>query len=105
MGVFLGEIMASSKEFRDFVLEQLRGLDNIVCKPMMGEFLLYFQGVLFGGIYDDRFLIKMTNSNKKYNLVQEIPYKNAKPMYMVENLDDVEYLKEIVIETCGELKK
>lgn len=97
--------MASSKEFRDFVLEQLRGLDNIVCKPMMGEFLLYFQGVLFGGIYDDRFLIKMTNSNKKYNLVQEIPYKNAKPMYMVENLDDVEYLKEIVIETCGELKK
>lgn len=72
---------------------------------MMGEFLLYFQGVLFGGIYDDRLLIKMTNSNKQYNLVQEIPYKNAKPMYMVENLDDVEYLKEIVIETCGELKK
>ena len=97
--------MASSKEFRDFVLEQLRELDNIVCKPMMGEFLLYFQGVLFGGIYDDRLLIKMTNSNKKYNLVQEIPYKNAKPMYMVENLDDVEYLREIVIVTCGELKK
>jgi len=97
--------MASSKEFRDFVLEQLRGLDNIVCKPMMGEFLLYFQGVLFGGIYDDRLLIKMTNANRKYNLGQEIPYKNAKPMYMVENLDDVEYLREIVIETCGELKK
>lgn len=97
--------MASSKEFRDFVLEQFRGLENIVCKPMMGEFLLYFQGVLFGGIYDDRLLIKMTNSNKKYNLVQEIPYKNAKPMYMVESLDDVEYLREIVIQTCDDLRE
>ena len=97
--------MASSKEFRDFVLEQFRGLENIVCKPMMGEFLLYFQGILFGGIYDDRLLIKMTNSNKKYNLVQEIPYKNAKPMYMVENLDDVEYLKDLVVDTCVDLEK
>ena len=97
--------MASSKEFRDFVLEQLRGLENIVCKPMMGEFILYFQGILFGGIYDDRLLIKMTNSNKKYNLVQEIPYKNAKPMYMVENLDDVEYLKDLVVDTCVDLEK
>ena len=97
--------MASSKEFRDFVLEQFRGLENIVCKPMMGEFLLYFQGILFGGIYDDRLLIKMTNSNKKYNLVQEIPYKNAKPMYMVENLDDVEYLEDLVVDTCVDLEK
>ena len=92
--------MASSKEFRDFVLEQLRELENITCKPMMGEFLLYYGGKLFGGIYDDRFLIKMTKSNEKYRLPKEIPYKGAKPMYMVENLDDIAYLSELVRETC-----
>ena len=81
--------MASSKQFKDFVLEQLREINNITCKSMMGEFLLYHNGILFGGIYDDRFLIKKTLSNKDYSLTEEIPYENAKPMYMVENLDDV----------------
>ena len=97
--------MSSSKDFRDFVLEQLRSLNNIFCKPMMGEFLLYNNGILFGGIYDDRFLIKKTESNQKYLLKQEIPYKNAKPMYMVENLDDAEYLCSLINETCKDLNK
>jgi len=97
--------MASSKEFKDFILEQLRGLENILCKPMMGEFLLYCNGILFGGIYDDRFLIKKTNSNKKYALSEEIPYKKAKPMYLVENVDDVEYLQGLINITCDDLKQ
>ena len=95
--------MASSKQFKDFILEQLRNLDNIVCKPMMGEFLLYYNGVLFGGIYDDRLLIKKTNSNASYSLSEEIPYRNAKPMYMVENIDDAEYLCELIIITTKEI--
>ena len=96
--------MSSSKQFKDFILEQLRELDNITCKSMMGEFLLYYNGILFGGIYDDRFLIKKTNSNKEYSLAEEIPYKNAKPMYMVENLDDVDYLSNLIKTTCENLK-
>ena len=96
--------MASSKQFRDFILEQLRELDNITCKSMMGEFLLYYNGVLFGGIYDDRFLIKKTTSNKRYKLTEEIPYSNAKPMYIVENLDDIDYLSELIKTTCKGLK-
>ena len=97
--------MSSSKQFKDFVLEQLKCLAGVSCKPMMGEFLLYCDNILFGGIYDDRFLIKITNSNKKYDLSQEIPYKNAKPMYMVENLDDSEYLANLVKDTCLDLSK
>ena len=97
--------MSSSKEFRDFVLEQLSGLKEISCRPMMGEFLLYFNGILFGGIYDDRFLIKITTSNEKYFLKKEIPYENAKPMYMVEDLEDREYIENLIKETCNELKK
>ena len=96
--------MSSSKQFKDFILEQLRELDNITCKSMMGEFLLYYNGILFGGIYDDRFLIKRTRSNKEYALPEEIPYENAKPMYMVENLDDVDYLSNLVKTTYEDLK-
>ena len=96
--------MSSSNQFKDFILEQLRELDNITCKSMMGEFLLYYNGILFGGIYDNRFLIKKTNSNKEYSLAEEIPYKNAKPMYMVENLDDVDYLSNLVKTTYEDLK-
>ena len=51
--------MASAKEYLDFVLEKINGV-NITCKKMMGEYLLYANGVLFGGIYDDRLLIKPT---------------------------------------------
>ncbi len=97
--------MASTKEFRDFVLDQLSGLDNITCKSMMGEFLLYYQGVLFGGIYDDRVLIKITNSNEKYSLSLAIPYEKGKPMYIVEDIDDADYLVALVRDTCVDLKK
>lgn len=95
--------MASSKEYKDFVLDNLHLLDNITCRPMMGEYLLYYNKVLFGGIYDDRLLIKRVDSNKKYNMEEVIPYKNAKPMYMIEDIDNIELLKEIVIDTCKDL--
>ena len=96
--------MSSSNQFKDFILEQLRELDNITCKAMMGEFLLYQNGILFGGIYDDRFLIKKTHSNKGFSLAEEIPYEGAKTMYMVENLDDIDYLNNLIKTTCEDLK-
>lgn len=95
--------MATTKDYRDFVLEQLSLLDNIACKPMMGEYLLYYNGVLFGGIYDDRLLVKIVESNKKYNMQEAIPYDGAKPMYLIEDIDNQESLKEIVIDTCKNL--
>ena len=95
--------MATSKEYKDFILEQLDLLDNITCKPMMGEYLLYYNGVLFGGIYDDRFLVKIVETNKKYNMNEQIPYETAKPMYLVEDVENKELLKEIVIETYKRL--
>ncbi len=98
--------MATSKEYRDFILEQLDLLDNITCKAMMGEFLLYCNGILFGGIYDNRLLVKITDTNKEYNMQEQIPYENAKPMYLVFDVDNKELLKEIVTETCkGLIKK
>ena len=96
--------MATTKDYRDYILEQLNLLDNITCKSMMGEYLLYYNGILFGGIYDDRLLIKIVDSNKKYNMQESIPYENAKPMYLVEDVDNQEVLRDIVLDTCKGLK-
>ena len=97
--------MASSQDYRDFILEQLDLLDSIVCKPMMGEYLLYYNGVLFGGIYDDRLLVKKVDSNFKYHMQEVIPYPNAKAMYFVLDVDNQDLLKEIVLDTCKDLKR
>ena len=96
--------MASTKEFRDFILEQLSEAPNITYRPMMGEFLLYSNNVLFGGIYDDRLLVKIVPENKQYKMAEEIPYDGAKPMYFVEDVDDKEKLAEIVNTTVKGLK-
>lgn len=92
--------MPTSKEYRDLILDKLDLLENISYKSMMGEYLLYYNKILFGGIYDNRLLIKIVETNKDYNLKEEIPYENAKPMYFVENIENKEFLKEIIINTC-----
>ena len=97
--------MATTKDYRDFILEQLNLLDDITCKSMMGEYLLYYNGLLFGGIYDDRLLVKIVDSNKKYNMQESIPYESAKPMYLVDDVDNQETLRDIVLDTCKDLKK
>lgn len=96
--------MATTKDYRDYILEQLNLLDNITCKSMMGEYLLYYNGILFGGIYDDRLLVKIVDNNKKYNMQESIPYENAKPMYLVGDVDNQETIRDIVLDTCKGLK-
>ena len=96
--------MGSSKDYKDFILEQLDLLDDINCRAMMGEYLLYYSNVLFGGIYDNRLLVKIVDSNKKYNMQEQIPYESAKPMYLIDDIDNKEKLKEIVVETCKDLQ-
>ena len=96
--------MSSSKEYRDYVLEQLQGLE-ISYKAMMGEYLLYYNGILFGGIYDDRLLVKKVINNAKYNMKEAYPYDGAKAMYLVEEIDNREELKQIVLDTCLGIEK
>ena len=96
--------MASTKEYRDYILGQLSLVSGISCRPMMGEFLLYADGVLFGGIYDDRLLVKIVPENKQYKMTEEIPYDGAKPMHLVEDVDNKEKLAEIINATLRGLK-
>ena len=95
--------MASTKGYKEYILEQLSILDDITCKPMMGEYLLYYKGILFGGIYDDRLLVKIVANNKKYNMHETMPYENAKPMYLVDDVDNGEIIREIILDTYNDL--
>lgn len=99
--------MATKKEIKEYIADELSFLEDILCRPMMGEYLLYYQGQLFGGIYDDCLLVKKTESGKKIiqNIVEKIPYDGAKPMYYIEDLNDKEFLKSLITATCIELKK
>ena len=92
--------MPTTKEYRDLILDKLDLLENISYKSMMGEYLLYYNKILFGGIYDNRLLIKIVETNKHYNLKEAVPYENAKPMYFAGDIEDKEFLKEIVVNTC-----
>lgn len=91
--------MASTKEYLEFVLEKINGMD-ITYKKMMGEYLLYANGVLFGGIYDDRLLIKPTDKVKEIlqNAEYAIPYEGAKPMILCDFIDDGERLSAFIKE-------
>ena len=102
--------MASKKEYLDFVLDQLSGLEGISYRAMMGEYLLYYNGILFGGIYDDRFLVKIAPSSLKLlpEAPQEIPYDGAKPMLLVTEIEDKNHLRELILamyEDLSETKK
>lgn len=97
--------MASTTDYKDFILDQLRLLDNIKDRQMMGEYLLYYNEVLFGGIYDNRLLVKIVEENKKYNLSLALPYENAKTMFLIDDVENQILLKEIVIATYRGLKK
>lgn len=97
--------MPCNKEYVAFVLEQLELLEEITIRSMMGEYLLYDKGKLFGGIYNNQFLIKITQGGKKMmpQGLEISPYKGAKPMLLVEEMDDKEFLKRLVQTTCQEL--
>ena len=86
--------MATSKDFLNFILEQLSGLDEITYRMMMGEYIIYYKGKIAAELCDNRFLVKPVDAAVKYipNAVYEPPYEGAKPMILVEDIDSREYL-------------
>lgn len=90
--------MASSKEYLDFILEQLSELDDVSYRAMMGEYIFYYRGKIVGGIYDDRFLVKPTKSAAAMmpNAEMELPYDGAKKMLLVDDVDNKEFLRKLL---------
>lgn len=97
--------MASSKSYLEFIMEQLSGLSDVSYKPMMGEYILYYEGKIFGGIYDDRLLVKVTPSARRLipDAPMERPYPGAKEMLLVEEVDDRAFLEQLVCEMARDL--
>ena len=97
--------MASTKEYLDFVLEQLSGLDEISSRAMMGEYILYYRGRIFGGIYDDRLLVKPVPAAVKRmpHATMELPYEGAKEMILIDDVDNQEFLCDLVRSMWEEL--
>ena len=90
--------MASSKEYLDFIMEQLSDLDDISYRPMMGEYILYYRGKVVGGIYDNRFLVKPVKSAVAMmpDADMELPYDGAKKMLMVDDVENREFLGQLM---------
>ena len=97
--------MASSKEYLDFILEQLSELDDVSYRAMMGEYIIYYRGKVVGGIYDDRFLVKPTKSAVAMmpNAEMELPYEGAKEMLLVDDVDNKGFLRELLDAMYDEL--
>ena len=90
--------MASKKEYLDFIMEQLSDLPEVSSRAMMGEYILYYRGKVFGGIYDDRLLVKPVPSAVRLmpDAPMELPYEGAKEMLLVEDVDDREFLCSLI---------
>ena len=97
--------MASSKEYLDFILEQLSELHEISYRAMMGEYIIYYRGKVVGGIYDDRFLVKPTKSavTMMPDADLELPYDGAKEMILVDDVDNKAFLRDLLEAMYSEL--
>lgn len=99
--------MASSKEYLDFIMEQLSELEEVSYRKMMGEYIIYNHNKIIGGIYDDRFLVKPAKIAFEMmpNAIMELPYEGAKKMLLVDNVEDKEFLRQLLENIYNELYK
>ena len=90
--------MASSKEYLDYILDQLSELDDISYRAMMGEYIIYYRGKVVGGIYDDRFLVKPVKAAVAMmpDADPELPYEGAKEMLLVDDVENRVFLRELL---------
>ena len=97
--------MSTSKEYFEFIAGQLSGIADVTYRAMMGEYVIYYRGRIVGGIYDDRFLVKPVQAAIRLmpDALPEIPYDGAKPMLQVQDVDDREFLSELLNAMYDEL--
>lgn len=97
--------MATSKDYLDYVLEQLSELEDVTSRAMMGEYIIYYKGKIIGGIYDNRFLIKPTKSARKLmpQAPMEVAYEGAKEMILLEDIENRKFIKKLICTMYEEL--
>ena len=98
-------VLATTKDYLQYLLDQLSDLEGITYRQMMWEYILYYRWKIIGWVYDNRLLLKPTDKVKEliHELEMQIPYPWAKPMIYVDNVDNSDYLQELLVETYNEL--
>lgn len=98
--------MSSTREYLDFVMDQLSELDDVSYRAMMGEYVIYYRGKVVAGIYDDRFLVKPTKTVTALlpNASMEIPYPGGHPMLMVDDIENRDLLQKLFIALATEVQ-
>ena len=98
-------VLATTKDYLQYLLDQLSDLEGITYRQMMWEYILYYRWKIVGWVYDNRLLLKPTDKVKEliHELEMQIPYPWAKPMIYVDNVDNSDYLQELLVETYNEL--
>ena len=99
--------MASNADFVQYIADQCSGAGEIVTKKMFGDYGIYCDGKIFGLICDDRFYLKPTDMGRKLLRIVDMrpPYDGAKDYFYIADVDDRDYLSQLVSETCKELPK
>ena len=97
--------MASSKEYLEFIMDQLSGVKDVSYRAMMGEYIIYYRGKVAGGIYDDRFLVKPVKAalDMMPEAVWELPYEGGSKMLLVDDVEDREFLRDLLEAMYDEL--
>ena len=97
--------MASSKDYLEFIMDQLSGLNDVSYRSMMGEYIIYYRGKIVGGIYDDRFLVKPVKAAVAMipEAGMEIPYEGAKEMLLVDDVENRAFMKDLLEAMYDEL--
>ena len=100
-----GDDMASSKEYLDFIMDQLSDMEEVAARKMMGEYIIYYRGKIVGGIYDDRFLVKPVPAAVELmpEAQKELPYEGAKEMLLVDEVDNREFMCNLLRAMYDEL--
>lgn len=97
--------MASSPDLVQYIADQCSGAGEIVSRKMFGDYGIYCDGKIFGLVCDDNLFIKPTEAGRKMLRSIELrpPYDSAKPYYYIADIDDAEYLSDLVRATCTDL--
>lgn len=97
--------MASSKDYLDFIMDQFSDLEEVTVRKMMGEYIIYYRGKIVGGIYDDRFLVKPVPAAVALmpEAQKELPYEGAKEMLLVDDVDNREFMCNLLRAMYDEL--
>lgn len=98
--------MSTTPAQKDQIVSHLEPLGDVTVRPMMGEYLVYFNGTYFANICDGHLLVKITPTNGHYGLPEVLPYASAKRnMLRIDDLDNLDFLQKLITETLKGLSK